>query len=636
MRLEDDFYRYINQTWLDTAEIPNDRPGINNFVELHDQVEARNLAQAAEWLADPAQVADKPHLANYVRLLALIRNEKARAKNEVPALMKHLKKLDRYAGWDEVLADFKAYREDGLPFPLSVDVSPDMKNSDCNMIYIGPAATILPDSTYYQPDHPQGEQLLKTYRDCSGAYLEALGLEESKVAELLDGTIAFDRVYAPTTKSGEESAEYVNSYNPLTLAEYAAKLPESCRAFATRLQEIYGITSETLLSDTEPRFTENVGAIFAAENFAAFKAWATVRIALGAAAALTDDLRILGGAYSRALSGVKAARSFEKYSYDLAHSYFSGPVGLDYAQRNFGAAAKADVLAMLKKMIANYAVVLRQNDWLSESTRDKAVVKLENLQMHVGYPDKLAPLYDRLEVEVDQACPSLFVTLQHLNRISYLYGLEEFARPVDRDLWHMPADMVNAYYSPSANCIVFPAAILQPPFYDLAATKAANYGAIGAVMAHEISHAFDNNGAQFDEKGNLNDWWQPNDYTAFRAKTEAMIKLFDSESTEAGTCNGKLTVSENIADAGGLSCAYQVCMTEDPEHLADFFSSWARGWRHKSSLAYAKLLLSIDVHAPCELRGNVQLKNLPAFQKYYHLQPSDKMYLAPEAQVRIW
>ena len=284
-------------------------------------------------------------------------------------------------------------------------------------------------------------------------------------------------------------------------------------------------------------------------------------------------------------------------------------------------------------MCAVYNTRLQNNDWLSENTRKKAIVKLDKLGINVGYPDELDPLYKKFSVDessslVDNDYAFTKIILQdHYGRLE---------KPVDRTRWEMPAHMVNAYYNPSFNLIVFPAAILQAPFYSLKQSSSENYGGIGAVIAHEISHAFDNNGAKFDEYGNMHNWWTDDDMKHFKQLAQNMIKEFDDLETPAGKVNGKLVVSENIADAGGLSCALEAAKQEDDVDLKAFFINWARVWRLKSSLEREKLLLAIDVHAPQTLRANVQVKNLSDFYTTFEIKPGDGMYLAPENRVNIW
>ena len=251
----------------------------------------------------------------------------------------------------------------------------------------------------------------------------------------------------------------------------------------------------------------------------------------------------------------------------------------------------------------------------------------------MGYPDELDPLYTKFSVDESA---SLLDNDHEFTKIILKDHYGRLTKPVDRTRWGMPAHMVNAYYNPSFNIIVFPAAILQAPFYSLDQPASANYGGIGAVIAHEISHAFDNNGAKFDEYGNMNNWWTDADLKHFQELAEKMIKQFDGLTTPAGKVNGKLVVSENIADAGGLSCALQAAKEDGSADLRAFFINWARIWCMKSSLERQKLLLAIDVHSPHELRANIQVKNLDDFYQTFNVQPGDGMYLPASERVNIW
>ncbi len=242
-------------------------------------------------------------------------------------------------------------------------------------------------------------------------------------------------------------------------------------------------------------------------------------------------------------------------------------------------------------------------------------------------------MYDHLKVD------ELESLIANLNQLSIVASKEMFSRwnkPVDRMRWEMSAATVNAYYHPFKNIIVFPAAILQAPFYSLKQTSSQNYGGIGAVIAHEISHAFDNNGALFDEYGNLNNWWTPEDSAHFKKLAQKMIDEFDGLPIAGQKVNGKLTVSENIADGGGLSCALEAAKEEDDFNAQEFFINWATIWRMKATQQYEQLLLSIDVHAPQKLRANVQAQNQADFYTAFDIQPGDQMYKAPEDRVNIW
>lgn len=636
MRLQDDFYRFINNDWLQTAEIPSDRSAINTFSVLDIDLEKMNLEQVEKWLAEPNLIADNQHLLNYTKLYALAKNKERRARNELPVLLKHLEKLQNYHSFADLAENYAALTEDGFSFPLTFVSYNNLKDSEHYMLYSSPSDTFMPDSTYYAEDNEQGKALLEKFEACAKDFLLLMGLDNAEVERIVNEAMAFDRSYAVFTKTSEERADYTDIYHPLSLQDLFASLPAALQALKGQLCEMWQIEDTTIISNSEPRFIENVAAFVNEDNFKNYRSWAYLRFALDNSAYLSEELRVAGGAFRRALQGIAEAPALEKYAFGVAHGIYGMAVGLDYAKRKFGAEAKANVLNMLKNMIDVYADRLQKNDWLGAATKEKAISKLRNLTLHIAYPERVSPLLDELVIEERGEDSSLLENMLRFDKLSSAYQYRIFNKPVDRDLWHMSPDTINAYYSPTDNCIVFPAAILQAPFYDLQASKAANYGGIGAVMAHEISHAFDNNGARMDEKGNLENWWTADDFAAFDAKAKGMIELFEGRDTEYGKCNGALTVSENIADAGGLACALEACLKEDAEHIEDFFKSWATNWRQISSPERAKMLLNVDVHAPNELRANVQLMNLPKFQEFYDIQETDKMYLPADKFVAIW
>lgn len=270
---------------------------------------------------------------------------------------------------------------------------------------------------------------------------------------------------------------------------------------------------------------------------------------------------------------------------------------------------------------------------LKKETIDKAITKLNVITPHIGYPDKLPETYAKKQIDENL---SLVENVSNLSKITIAYSWSKWNKPVDQTEWHMPAHMVNAYYNPQQNQIVFPAAILQAPFYSLEQSSSANYGGIGSVIAHEISHAFDTNGASFDEHGSLNNWWTQEDYDAFKERTNKVVEQFDGIDFAGGKINGKLTVSENVADLGGLSAALEAAKSDDDFSAEAYFTNYARIWRMKARDEYMQLLLSVDVHAPGKLRTNVQLPNFDDFFETFGIKEGDGMWRAPKDRVIIW
>ena len=348
---------------------------------------------------------------------------------------------------------------------------------------------------------------------------------------------------------------------------------------------------------------------------------------------LSEELYEIGKLYTRALRGIDKNPVIEKQAYQRVSNIFSEPIGVYYGRTYFGEEAKKDVVSIVKKIIEMYKERMKNNSFLKEETKKKAILKLDTIVIKMGYPDKIDEYYSKLKVDDND---SLFDSMNKIFKIKILHNLEELNKPVDRTLWAMPGHLVNACYNPSSNDITFPAAILQKPFYSLDQSVSQNLGGIGAVIGHEISHAFDNNGAQFDEKGNLFNWWSKEDYDAFKKLTEKMIKEWDGIPFHGGKVNGKLIVSENIADNGGLSVTLAIMHTLKDADYQEYFKNWARVWCMKAKEEYILLLLTNDVHAPAELRANIQPRNFSEWYSAFDVKETDKMYIAPEDRVTIW
>ncbi len=446
----------------------------------------------------------------------------------------------------------------------------------------------------------------------------------------MDKRLELDATIAKYVLSNEEGSEYAKLYHPYEWADFTALAPElPLDDFFTA---ILGQTPDKIIVPEE-RFWQAAKDIYCADNWELLKATLILKAAGAYTAFLSDEIRILAGAYSRALSGTPQAQNQEKAAYNLAQGYFNQALGLWYAGEKFSPEAKADVEAKVAKMIEVYKSRLETADWLAQETRDKAIVKLNVIKPYIGYPEALPERYYKKLVDPSK---SLVENAIELNKIDIAHGWSKWNKPVDIKEWGMPAHMVNAYYNPQKNLIVFPAAILQAPFYSLEQSSSANYGGIGAVIAHEISHAFDSNGASFDEHGSLNNWWTEEDYAAFEARTQQVIDQFEGQDSYGAKINGKLTVSENIADLGGIAAALEAAKSEDDFSAEEFFTNFARIWRMKARPEFMQMLASVDVHAPGHLRTNIQLPNFDEFHETFGVQEGDGMWRAKEDRVIIW
>ncbi|WP_368251444.1 M13 family metallopeptidase [Enterococcus sp. 2201sp1_2201st1_B8_2201SCRN_220225] len=630
--LKDDFYEYVNGAWLETAEIPGDKPATGGFQDLVDGIDELLMKEFETFRQHPETIpaGRLQDAIAYYELAKDYETRNALGSKPIQPLLKRVMSLTSLEDLNQQLADWVL---SGLPLPFDVDVDQDMKNTQFNTFFAGPAGTILPDKTYYEKDHPQGADLLAVFSKMTVEVLEKMDYDKEQAEKIVADALAFDQLIVPHVRSSEENADYSKNYNPRTFEEFIQYSKYFDLEQLTR--DLIKQAPEKVIV-TEPDYFEALDKIANPKTFPLLKSWLLMQVALAYTGYLSEELRLLGGTYSRYISGATEAKSPEKAAFYLANGRFSQVVGLYYGQKYFGPKAKADVEHMVKEMIGIYQERLEHNTWLSEATCQKAIVKLNHLGIHVGYPEKIPGYYDCFITKTKAEGGTLVENATRFGRIVREDRFSKYGQAKDRAEWEMSAATVNAYYHPFLNVIVFPAAILQAPFYSLEQSASANYGGIGAVIAHEISHAFDNNGAKFDELGNMNNWWTAADLAHFEELSQAMIAEFDGIAFAGGVVNGTLTVSENIADAGGLSCALAAAKKEAHVSLEDFFTNWAKIWRTKARPQYQQLLLAVDVHAPAKLRGNLQLQNIDDFYTTYQIEPGDGMYLAPEKRVKIW
>lgn len=627
--IKDDLYEAVNGEWLKTAKIPDDKPATGGFNDLVDEID-KQLMDDFDAYATGKEKSDDSRFNEMIKLYRLAKKFDWRKKVGPQPLKRMLASVENLNSYEDYQSQWKNWILAGMPSPISFDIDADMKNATVYALFTSSPSLILPDKSYYEAEKKaQHDQLLQLWSSMVEALMDKLGYSKEEAKKIIDDAIKFDALLTPNVKSAEEAADYSKMYNPQTVAELASATDQL--DIAAIIKQLVGEEPEKVIV-TEPEYFKALNKILQG-NFELFKNWALIRVIRENASYLDDEMREINGRYGRALSGSKKPVSQRKFAFYLARDMFSQVAGDYYGKKYFGPQAKADVHHMVEQMIKVYKGRLTNNQWLSKDTRDKAILKLDKLGIQVGYPDKIPALYDQFKVDEEESL------IANLNQLTVTANKELFSRwnkPVDRMRWEMSAATVNAYYHPFKNIIVFPAAILQAPFYSLKQSSSQNYGGIGAVIAHEISHAFDNNGSLFDEFGNLNNWWTDEDSAHFKQLAQKMIEEFDGIPFAGQKVNGKLTVSENIADAGGLSCALEAAKTEADFNAQEFFINWATIWRMKATEQYMQLLLSIDVHAPQKLRANIQAENLDDFYTAFDIKPGNEMYRAPEDRVHIW
>ena len=626
VKIQDDLFEAVNAEWLANTEIPSDRPRIAAFDELvisNEQTLMHDFATIKQF--------DIPVMNEFAKFYKKAGDFIERFEFGVTPVQPEIDKLSAIEDFDDLAKQIPdLILNSQLPVPFSLSVDTDMKDAVHYALTFSGPGLILPDTTYYDPSHPRKAELLAFYADNTIAIMQEFGYSKAEATKHVENIIEFDALVAQYANTSEEWAKYAELYQPVSIEAFTSMI--TTLPVSDVIKTLIGKLPDKVIV-YEKRIYDNFNHIINEANFERIKSWMLVKLLRSATHYLSDELRILGSEFSRKLSGTAQARSQEKHAYDLATDQFSQAVGLYYGQKYFGESAKADVKRMTTEMISVYQERLRQNDWLSRETIDKAIQKLDAMTVFIGYPDKLPEIYEQFTVSHD----SIYSHVARFNIVRTHRHYEKFNEPVDKTEWHMPAHMVNAYFSPDSNTIVFPAAILQKPFYsENDQTPSQNYGGIGAVIAHEISHAFDNNGARFDEFGNMNNWWLDEDFKAFEAKQALMIAEFDGLELAGAKVNGQLVVSENIADAGGLTAAMTAALRESDADLKAFFIQWGEIWRIKASQEYQQMLLSMDVHAPGKLRANIQASNLDEFFDTFEIKEGDGMWRNPADRVKIW
>jgi putative endopeptidase len=629
IRIQDDLYHYVNDDVLRRTVIPDDEPIAGGTYDLDKAVEALLMADFKAMANGEKPIPDANlHKAVLLYRKAIDRTRRNEAgisplKNDLESVLA----LRLPASLNAVLADWVMADR---PLPFQLDIETDMKDSSRRSLVLYGPNTILPDTTYYAKDNEQGKQFLAIFTTMARQLLALSGLSKEEEEETVSDALLFDAAIAARVKSSEEWADEKKKYNPWkSEAVFKSLAPLDLASF---LSSFYGHLPEKIIV-YDPRFLKEFAGLFNEETFGQFKHWAYLWTLVDGSADCDEATRHLGNTYSRALEGIKEDSSLEKQAFHIADDAFSEPVGLYYAKTYFGEAARQDVTLMAQEIIAMDKRRIGAHSFLSKKAKAKAIQKLDKMVIKMGYPDKIEEVYDTLKVDETS---SLYEALDTLERAKNHYAFAELDKPVDKSRWAMPGDMVNACYDPSTNDITFPAAILQAPFYSLKQSRSANLGGIGAVIGHEISHAFDNNGARYDEEGNFANWWSKEDRKKFKALTAKMVKQFDGLSFAGSHVNGKLTVSENIADNGGMAVTLAIMKEMTAPSYEDYFTSYAASWCEKERPEYLQLLLTIDFHAPAEVRANIPPQNFKEWYRTYHVKKTDRMYLPKKKRLIIW
>ena len=624
------FYQAVNKEWLLKAKIPVDSPSIDSFYTLDEDVKGK-LKKDIKNLGEGKESSDITGMSEFITFYKAASDYKQREKDGLEPLKPYLKEIEDIKDLNDLANKSASLTDKGIPIPFGYDVGTNAENTSQKQIQLTPPSILLPDVSIYK-DESSKKQYLTPIETATQKALEMLGYSEKNSKRIVKEALEFDEIIAKYSLSNEEMSESKNLVHPKTAEEINA-YSGSFKLYDV-IKGIMGRDLETI-NVPNTKYFENYSKVVNQDNFSKIKSWMLMQEAMAASNSLTEDYRLNFASISMAITGTQKPISKEDTVYEMSVNLFSDVMSVYYGRKYFGEEAKTDVTGMIDKIKNVYRGRLQQNDWLTEETRNKAIEKLDKMKVFVGYQEDVDPGTKELHLDPNK---SFFELSEDIAQFGKRYTIDHFDDPIDKNKWSGSAFDINAYYNPESNSINFPAGILQAPFYDKNQSTEKNYGGIGVVIGHEITHAFDSNGADYDENGDMHNWWTKADSKAFDKRIKAFEDQWNGLEIYGTKVNGKLTVTENVADAGGLSSTLQVLKTDMTKpNLKDYFENYANIWKQKASLQYNKYTMVQDVHAPNELRVNQQLKNLPEFYEAYpQIKEGDAMYLAPSKRISLW
>ena len=632
-----DLFRHTNGSWLNNTEIPADKSSYGVFNVLYDNTQ-ENLKDLIQQAANTANAEAGSNVQKLGDMYNSYMDEARVNQLGLSPLQDLLDKIAAIQTPQQLAAAMGEYYTLGVQSPLGFYVSADAKNPEVVTMYLYQSGLTLPDRDYYS----KPEEKYQNFRAATEQYMAALlskaGIQDaSQAAEQL---MALEQDIASKQVSRVESRDAEKNYNKKSVSELKQLLTGfdwQAYADASGIGSVDGMVVRNL------PYYQAFGELLSSHELSTWKHYLSFKLLDAYASRLSQDFVDLHFAFhSTTLRGIPEQQPRWKRAVAATSGTLGEVLGQQYVERYFTPAAKQKMDQLVNNLVAAYADSIKQLDWMSEETKVKALEKLAAFTPKIGYPNKWRD-YSKLEIKADELVGNQL-------RSAYFEHMEEVAKigqPVDKDEWGMTPQTINAYYNPVRNEIVFPAGILQPPFFDLNADDAANYGAIGAVIGHEIGHGFDDQGSKYDGQGNLRSWWTDADREAFDALGQKLAAQYDQfEPIEGLHVNGKLTLGENIGDLAGVTIgykAYQKSLNGQPAPVIDglsgaqrFFMGYAQVWRGKTREDALRAQLLSDPHSPGEFRVNGIAPNVDAFYQAFDVKPGDGMYLPPEQRVKIW
>lgn len=639
VRPQDDFYNYVNGNWMKNTQIPSDRSRWGSFDQLREFTDSISLTILKKsinqkYLKGSEQQKIKDLYNSFM-------NMDARNKQGITPIYPYLTKVDQVKNISDLQKLLIEFTPLGMNPFYEYSVQSDLNNSNKNAVYLNDVTLGL-GRDYYQKNDEKSKKTLQDYTNYLSKLFKVIGYKQPD--KTASDIVAFEKQLASNLLTVEQIRNAQLQNNPYSFTSLS-NLSKNINLTDYFLK--LGVQVDTVIIP-EKKYFENLDKNLTAQNISLLKDYIKISIVRNAANSLTKELDdIHFDFYGKTLSGQLEQRSMEKRALTSINSLVGEAFGKLYVAEVFPEEAKRNAKELIEYLKKSFAIHINNLKWMSQPTKQKALDKLSKFMVKIGYPDKWKD-YSNLEIKSIEEGGSYFQNQLNAVVFNYQRNKNKIDKPVDKTEWLMSPQTVNAYYNPSYNEIVFPAAILQPPFYDYTADAAVNFGGIGAVIGHEISHGFDDSGSQFDGDGNLKDWWTPMDKEKFEAATQALEKQFNTYEPVLGLhINGKLTLGENIADLGGVAIAYdalQLYLKDkgNPGKIDNYtpeqryFLSWATIWRTKNKDEALINQIKTDPHAPGYYRAMAPLENVEGFYKAFNVQKGDKMFKPKKERIIIW
>lgn len=632
----DNFAMYVNGTWMKTAKIPADKSSYGAFDMLYDQSQ-KDVKAIIEEAAkgNNAEGTDEQKIGDYY---ASFMDRKGRDAKGIAPIQPELKAIDAIASYDDLAAYFGKANRAGVSIPFSVSVMSDFKDPTKHTLITWQGGLGLPEREYYLATDAKMTDIRQKYV----AHIEKMFqlANMPNAAESAAKIMALETALASQQMKKEDTRDIVKLYNAYAVKDLKTLMPDFNW---TAMLKNAGVDREKKLVVTQVDYTKNLNNLIKNTPIDTWKTYLKWGVINGSAGLLTTALDKQNFEfYGKNLYGTESQQEDWKRAVEMVNGGLGEVVGKVYVKKHFSPEAKERMTQMVKNLLKAYAESIKTLDWMSAATKKEALKKVDNFMIKIGYPDKWRD-YSALKIVKND----LYGNATRATEFEYNRNLAKLGKPVDRAEWGMNPQTVNAYYNPSLNEIVFPAAILKPPFFDLNADDAVNYGGIGAVIGHEIGHGFDDQGSAFDGTGTMKNWWTPQDLAAFKKRTSALVEQYNSfKAFPDLNVNGAFTLGENIGDLGGLSIAikaYKATLNGKEAPVMDGFTGmqrvflgWGQVWAEKIREEALRSQIAGDPHSPALFRVNGTVRNIPEFYEAFNIKPNDSLYLAPEKRVKIW